>query len=359
LQTITTRALTLFQGTSGALFLRRPDGNALELAAKAGADGTFVGGCLHEAMNLAGRVWETNAPLVVPKCPHPDAEAGQLGGPCWAAAVAVPIRSGDALVGVLSLSSDQPGFFSRDDASILGLFATQAAIAFKNAGLLDQVRRDATVKTTLLHEVNHRVKNNLMRLVEIVRLGREHAPSAEAGLVTALGDLESRIQGMLVIHTMLSTAEWNPLPLRELITQVVNAALSGLSAVRPIRVTVDAPDEPWSIVPEQATALALILNELATNTVKYAFRDRAQGRLGVRFRVEGQARGRPLVRLEYHDDGPGWPEGVLDGRAKTLGLRLIEATVRSPLRGGLILRNDQGARAELVFSLALPDQEPG
>jgi len=160
---------------------------------------------------------------------------------------------------------------------------------------------------------------------------------------------------MVVIHTMLSTAEWSPLPLRELVTQVINAALSGSSVVHPIQVTVNAPDEPWSIVPEQATALALILNELATNSVKYAFRDRSQGQLEVRFRVEGGLRDRSQVRLEYHDDGPGWPEAVLHGRTKALGLRLIEATVRSPLRGQLTLRNDGGALVEPTFNLALPD----
>ena len=180
---------------------------------------------------------------------------------------------------------------------------------------------------------------------------------SEIGLRAALHDLENRLQGMAVIHTMLSTAQWNPLPLRELVTQVVNAALSGSSGVHLIHVTVDAPDGPWLIVPEQATALALILNELAMNSVKYAFRDRSESRLVVRLRVEGEGglADRPRVRLEYHDDGPGWPDAVLRGQAKALGLRLIEATVRSPLRGQLTLRNDRGALAELTFNLALPD----
>ena len=355
LQTIINRALTLLRGTACALFLRQPEPKALGLTAKAGRESAFVGPRLKEALTLADRVWATNAPVVVAGCPLPDEDATGAEDRCWAAAVAVPIRSGEVLVGVLGLFSDQPGFFSREDAAILALFATQAAIALKNAGLLEQVRHDATVKTTLLHEVNHRVKNNLMRLVEIVRLACEHAPPSEAGLRAALHDLENRLRGMEVIHTMLSTAEWNPLPLRELVTQVVNAALSGSSVVHPIRVTVDALDEPWSIVPEQATALALILNELAMNSIKYAFRGRTESRLAVRLRVEDGFAGRPRVRLEYHDDGPGWPDAVLHGRARALGLRLIEATVRSPLRGQLTLRNDHGAVAELIFSLALPD----
>jgi two-component sensor histidine kinase len=44
----------------------------------------------------------------------------------------------------------------------IGLFATEAAIAIHNGELLGQTRRDAAIQTTLLHDVNHRVKNNLM-----------------------------------------------------------------------------------------------------------------------------------------------------------------------------------------------------
>ncbi len=79
----------------------------------------------------------------------------------WTAAMAAPLRWGDAFLGVLEIHSDTAGFFTREHAALLGLFATQAAIAIKNAGLLEQVRRDESIKTTLLHDVSYRVKNNL------------------------------------------------------------------------------------------------------------------------------------------------------------------------------------------------------
>jgi PAS domain S-box-containing protein len=233
------------------------------------------------------------------------------------------------------------------------LHRANLAIASKNADLLDQVRRDASVQTTLLNEVNHRVKNNLMRLSEMVRLEHERTPPSELSLRLALQGLGRRLAGMTVVHTMLSTARWAPLPLAELVAGVVEAGLHGASAHHLICIRVDVPGQAL-IVPEQATALALILSELATNSLKHALGRRAEARVEVRIRVEDRAGGRPLVRMEYRDDGPGWPEAVLGGQVDTLGLSLIHATVRSPLRGGLVLRNQAGAVAELSFHLALP-----
>jgi len=218
-----------------------------------------------------------------------------------------------------------------------------------------ELGRETAIKTTLLNDVNHRVKNNLMRMVEIVRLERARAPASEAGLHLVLGDLESRLQGMAVVHTMLSGTQWKPLPLDELVTLIITAALSGSPIREQIRVAVVAPPERLWVVPEQATAVALIVNELATNSVKHAFHDRQQGRLEVRLGVEGKVNGRTQVRLDYCDDGSGWPEPVLSGERQRVGLRLIEASVNSPLRGQLTLRNDAGAVASITFRLALAE----
>ena len=77
-----------------------------------------------------------------------------------------------------------------------------------------------------IQEIHHRVKNNLMRMVEIVRLERMHVPAVHGGLNMVLGDLENRVQGMALVHTMLSSTQWRPLPLNDLVTQIITAALS-------------------------------------------------------------------------------------------------------------------------------------
>jgi PAS domain S-box-containing protein len=355
LETITAQAVQLFQGTAGALFLHRPAQDELELVVNSGHDPSVAGRSVKKGEGLAGRVWASGAPLVVEDYQSWEGRNGSGETSSCAATMGAPIRRGETFVGVMEICSDRRAFFSREDATLLELFATQAAIAIKNAGLLEQVRQDAGIKTTLLNDVNHRVKNNLMRLGELVRLERDHAPDSEPGLKAVLGDLESRLHGMTVVHTMLSSVQWGPLSLSDLVTQIVTATLSSSPLRQKVRLAVQAPPETLWIVPEQATAVALIVNELATNSVKHAFCGRAEGSVTVRLQVEPTANRRTQVRLEYRDDGPGWPEAVLRGERKRVGLHLIQASVRSPLRGDLTLRNDNGAVAELNFKLASPE----
>ncbi len=353
LNTIVQKSLALFRGCSACLFLQRLGSEELEWVVNAGGGASPQQACLKKGQSLAGRCWETGAPLVVTD--RESWEAGQPRGArsSWTAAMAAPLRWGDVFLGVLEIHSDTAGFFSRDDAVLLGLFATQAAIAVKNAGLLERVRRDDNIKTTLLHDVSHRVKNNLARLLEIVRLERERMEPAAVGCHAALTDLEDRMRGMELVHRMLSTSQWQPLPLRDLLTQIVAGALSGSPIRERIRVSVLTPSNALEIVPEQATAIALILSELTTNSAKHAFDKRAEGRLEVQLQIQGESKGRPLVRLRYRDDGPGWPDEVLTGNSRHVGMRLIQASVRSPLRGELSLRNEDGAVAEIAFKLAL------
>ena len=352
-RTITTEALKLFQGTTGGLLLYRCEQQALEWVVSLGGDPGLVGAYVKKGEDLAGKCWETGAPRVECNYPFPSDQAAAPGKLPFGSAIAAPLRWGEDFLGVLQLCSDTRGFWSREDAALLGLIATQAAIAIKNATLLERVRRDDSTKTTLLHDVNHRVKNNLARLLEIVRLEAERSATTEPGCLRAFGDLEDRLRGMESLHSMLTTSQWHSLQLHELVTKIVSSALSGSPIRDQIRVSVLAPSDPLWVVPEQATAVALILSELTSNSVKHAFHDRHEGRLEVRLCVDDAAARRPLIRLQYRDDGPGWPEPLLQGQRGHVGLHLMQASVRSPLRGELKLRNEEGAVAELVFRLAL------
>jgi two-component sensor histidine kinase len=123
-----------------------------------------------------------------------------------------------------------------------------------------------------------------------------------------------------------------------------------------IQVTVTPPAEPLLIAPRQATALALIINELTTNSLKHAFQERGRGRIEARIAAEGED-GRQ-VRLEFRNDGPDWPDDVLNGQRENVGLRLVRTTMRSPLRGKMVLCNDNGAVTLICFELAAIVQEP-
>ncbi len=229
-------------------------------------------------------------------------------------------------------------------------------LAEENAGLLEQARQNATTQATLLDEVNHRVKNNLASIMGILALESQRSIRGGTDYRIALREMQNRIQGMAAVHEMLSATRWSPLPLADLVTRIIHEALSNSSMRQNIQVTVTPPAEPLLIAPRQATALALIINELTTNSLKHAFQERGRGCIEARIAAEGED-GRQ-VRLEFRNDGPDWPDDVLNGQRENVGLRLVRATVRSPLRGKIVLCNDNGAVTLITFELAAIVQEP-
>jgi two-component sensor histidine kinase len=105
---------------------------------------------------------------------------------------------------------------------------------------------------------------------------------------------------------------------------------------------VDVSPSPIEVSPRQASNLALVINELATNTVKYALAGRETARIAIRAAVEGD-----MIRLEYRDDGPGYPEETLRLECHDVGMYLLQTLVTQTLRGTLTLANDGGAVAIL------------
>lgn len=217
--------------------------------------------------------------------------------------------------------------------------------------LYAQAQEDARVKSDLLNEVNHRVKNNLMRIQSLL-----HLKSWEFDVKTRekdlLLDMQTRVGSMLAVHTMLSDSLWSPLALGDLCKQVIQSVLSTSPLKANLVFEVSFQPEACSeqmIIPGQATTLALILNELAMNSIKYAFHGRTSGniQLAVTLNIESN-----LLSLVFRDDGAGWPEDVISGKREGLGLRLIRASLQSLPKSNLQMANDGGAVTTVAFKLA-------
>ncbi len=196
--------------------------------------------------------------------------------------------------------------------------------------------------------MNHRVKNNLTSIIGLLNAEARFARGHVAQVAEAMKSVAGRVRGMASTHELLSAAGWNPLPLSQLAKQIVHLAVGSMPSAR--RVEIDVSDSDVTVTPEQATSLALVLHELATNSLKHAY----MGRETVRMRVEverdgGRGVGVGRVRLAHRDDGPGFPAAVLQGHEENVGLYLIKHIVDGNLRGELKLRNDGGAIAEVTF----------
>ena len=114
-----------------------------------------------------------------------------------------------------------------------------------------------------------------------------------------------------------------------------------------VQVIVQVFPSPVRVSPKDANNLALVINELTTNSVEYAWTERSIGRIAVRIdRLKGE---KNLITIEYRDDGVGYPEDVLRLERHSIGWELIQSIVGTSLRGEVSLHNDGGAVTTVCF----------
>jgi GAF domain-containing protein len=167
-------AIELLGETKGGLYLYRPEQDVLEWTVAIGPDLAPTGTILHRGEGLSGRVWETGEPLIVSDYQHWEGKPALYEDYPWTAVLGVPVRWGEEFLGVLDVLADSPRTFSQADAELLGLLATQAAIAIQNARLFEREREQtealeeaaATVSSTLdLEQVLDHILEQVERVV--------------------------------------------------------------------------------------------------------------------------------------------------------------------------------------------------
>jgi two-component sensor histidine kinase len=261
------------------------------------------------------------------------------------------LRAKKGVIGVIQVVDEVKNRFTKADLQLMESLATTAAIAIENAQLYEaaqemqkQTQRDAETKAMLLKEVNHRVKNNLAAIAGILYIEKRHAEQSSDWRTyqTLIEDLINRIEGLATVHRLLSASEWSPLPLSELAEQVIHSALQTLPPDKQV-VTIVFPS-PVQVTPRQANNLAMVINELTTNIIKYALPERETVRITIDIKLEDET-----VVFEFRDDGPGFPVEVLASEQWNVGMYLVQNIVRGDLRGEINLFNDNGAVTTICF----------
>ncbi len=183
-------------------------------------------------------------------------------------------------------------------------------------------------KEALLYEVNHRVKNSLAVVMSLLTLqaGRTRDPDLKQSLMEARG----RIGVVAQVHQRLYTSSrHDSVELAPFLTEVANDVEGLLDTESRVNLdlAVAADDRVLSI--DKAVPLALIVSELLTNAMKYAFPDGANGT--VRLAVEESAEG---LKIIVEDDGIGLPDGFDVTTSTGFGMRIVTALTRQ-IRGRL------------------------
>ena len=143
LQSVAKRALSLIGGNSCNCYIYKPELDMIERVATAGEELVIGGKMRRRGEGAVGQVWATGAPLLINDYHTWPGRKREYDHFPSRALVAVPVRWGEEFLGVLNILAYTPHRYTQADMDMLGLFATQAAIAIRNARLYNRIEQIA------------------------------------------------------------------------------------------------------------------------------------------------------------------------------------------------------------------------
>lgn len=175
-------------------------------------------------------------------------------------------------------------------------------------------------KETLLREIHHRVKNNMQIIISLLKL--QDFKTEDPVVHGIIRDCRGRIYSMAVVHEKLyQTDDLTSIRLDEYIQDLGDRVISEFDDQKPVRFTVRS--KPGILVDiETGIPLGLIMNELITNSMKYAFDQMEQGEIQVTIHQN-----QSFLTVTARDNGRGMADGNVMKEGTTLGSELIRGLV--------------------------------
>jgi len=217
-----------------------------------------------------------------------------------------------------------------------------------------QIRASLAEKELLLREVHHRVKNNMQVISSLLAM---QTSDGDPGVARRLLESHNRIRTIALIHEQLyQSTELARIDIRTYLQVLTNHLLMSFGAREAVRLELHVEDVLLDI--DQSLAVGLIVNELVTNSLKYAFQGHADGAKGSHDRgtikVQLCANPEGTNTLLVADDGRGMPVGESAG-ASTLGTSLIAMLARQ-LNGTVEVDGSAGTTTRVVFGDVLDEE---
>ncbi len=259
--------------------------------------------------SIAGRAIAENRPIIVPDVQQ---EASYVGHDLAVeqglrSMICIPLTIQDRVVGVMTCYTELVREFPEDEISALETLAKQAAVSIEHAKL--------QVRNTLMQEMHHRVKNSLQQVASLLRLQLRHSHNQSPEEL--LSDSLARILAISSVHDLLSREDLDHVSVRQVAELLVSQQIGLVPPHRAIQFEVRGDD--FRLNMNQATQVALILNELIQNAVQHGFVAREAGEIHVNVEeADGE------IGVWVSGSGDPLPEGFDPARHGNLGLQIVE-----------------------------------
>nr|WP_246434160.1 histidine kinase dimerization/phosphoacceptor domain -containing protein [Spirochaeta isovalerica] len=264
-------------------------------------------------------------------------------------------REGSALLHFHSIGGNERIVFIEDvpvlntiQKSILLTFANHITTVFNNIELMEEqlqkeneIRKSLDEKLILVKEIHHRVKNNLQIISSLLHMQSINVEDPK--LLDVLKESENRVQSMSLVHEKLYQSDlMATIDFNEYITSLAERLIHTYSVSSEIGLKIET--DPLMLSINTAIPCGLIVNEILTNSIKYAFPGDRQGTISIFMKVDGN-----VISLTISDDGVGLPEDFDPSKTKSLGTKLIRV-LSDQIDGDLQINRDRGTSYTLNFS---------
>jgi two-component sensor histidine kinase len=192
-------------------------------------------------------------------------------------------------------------------------------------------QRELEVKSAIIQEVHHRVKNGLQNVAAILRLQARRTNNLETR--QHLTDAVNRVLSMSVIHEFLSLDEHRPINVRD-VCQRIASQVQEVSRTPSQELQIQVQGPTIRLPASQATPMAMVVNELVMNAIEHGIAQRPQGMVLINLTDLGDA-----ITITITDDGAGLPPDFDSRKHTSLGLQIVQTLVASDLKGVLSINN--------------------
>ncbi|OQY31549.1 MAG: hypothetical protein B6241_13630 [Spirochaetaceae bacterium 4572_59] len=216
-------------------------------------------------------------------------------------------------------------------------------LLLKDVSDIREKERELVLKSTAICEIHHRIKNNLQTIASLLRLQKRRLGSQEAK--AALDESISRVMSMAEVHETLSGEDGDKVDIHFMAASVARSVVAQ-SAYPGIQLRIEG--ESFLIPSEDATTVALVVNELIQNAIKYAVPTVINPVLALSVR-KGEEYGSISIQDNGRDKGKG-----LNGESDSSGLgnKIINVLVREKLKGRLVRDvSEEGMTVRFDFKL--------
>jgi signal transduction protein with GAF and PtsI domain len=245
--------------------------------------------------------------------------------------LAVPLSVREHTIGVLNCYTTSQVEFSDEQITLFATLANQTALAIENSRLV--------TNAAVVREMHHRIKNNLQTVAMLMQLQIPDAERLDTRQV--LETNINRIRSIASVHETLSKQGFKLVDVKDVLTRIMQTTSTNMvSPQQDIRIEVHG--EVLNLSSKAATALTLVVNELAQNALEHAFVGRVEGRIEISL---GTSPDEIIVLVS--DDGIGLPAELHHG----LGLELSTMLVAEDLHGQMKFNQPEKGGTEISIRI--------